>query len=645
LAARLRVEPLEERLAPAIHVWTGPLDGLWSNTANWNGGVPTNLEPDFTVVEFGNGTRSIDDIGGLAINEIHFTGSDNVIEGATSLQIGGSGFGQFKAEIDTDGGGYNLIAADLPIVVATENSPGLMINLDNLFTAAGTLEIASTISGVLPPDGVGLGGDGTLRLSANNTYPGQTLIAGGASTLALGVDDALPTGTDLNIAGTTFPTFDLNGFDQTVASIGNFFSVGTITDTAAPAVLTVRNNTDDTYNGVLTGSLTLVKKGTGTLTLAMSDDPFGQPPNDYTGPTILFEGRLVLGAKDILPIGGNVELGDTATLDLAGHDQSLGLIGGGAGTITSASSATLTLTPTGLDSFFGNITGAVALTLGGGQVLDLFGGITDYTGPTTVTGGTLWVDGHLTASGVTLDGGTFGGVGTVMQPITASSVGGTLKPGTGNPGTLNCGMVTLNAASTYSAVIGGVLPGSGYNQLISTDTVNLNNAALSANLIGAFSPNLDDTFTIIQCTGNGAINGTFQGLADGGFLLINGIEFRINYTPNSVVLTRMQAPAVGLEVEAQPLSVLVDGTFTLTVAVVDQFGQVVTNDNSMVTVAIDAGPIGDHLKGTLTVQVVNGIAVFSDLRIKKAGVYTLALTDGLLAEAVTDPILVLKKDK
>jgi hypothetical protein len=66
------------------------------------------------------------------------------------------------------------------------------------------------------------------------------------------------------------------------------------------------------------------------------------------------------------------------------------------------------------------------------------------------------------------------------------------------------------------------------------------------------------------------------------------------------------------------------------VAVVDQFGNVVTGDNSdTVTLAIGNNPSGGTLSGTLNVAVVNGIAAFSDLSIDQAGCgYTLHATLG-----------------
>jgi hypothetical protein len=70
----------------------------------------------------------------------------------------------------------------------------------------------------------------------------------------------------------------------------------------------------------------------------------------------------------------------------------------------------------------------------------------------------------------------------------------------------------------------------------------------------------------------------------------------------------------------------------VTVAVVDQFGNVETSDDSdAVTLAIGNNPNGGTLSGTLTVTVSGGIATFSDLSIDQIGDgYTLlAAADGL----------------
>ena len=76
------------------------------------------------------------------------------------------------------------------------------------------------------------------------------------------------------------------------------------------------------------------------------------------------------------------------------------------------------------------------------------------------------------------------------------------------------------------------------------------------------------------------------------------------------------------------------------VEVVDQFGNVETDDNTdTITLSIGANPSGGTLSGTLTVTVVNGVASFSDLSIDLAGIgYTLhASVGGGLPDLDSDP--------
>src|SRR5262249_28951577 len=77
---RPRIEAREDRLVPATHIWTGAGDGIhWSDNNNWNGGAPTTAEFGGTIVQFNGGTDTSDDITGLAVDQIHFTGSGNTI--------------------------------------------------------------------------------------------------------------------------------------------------------------------------------------------------------------------------------------------------------------------------------------------------------------------------------------------------------------------------------------------------------------------------------------------------------------------------------------------------------------------------------------------------------------------------------------
>jgi autotransporter-associated beta strand protein len=100
----------------------------------------------------------------------------------------------------------------------------------------------------------------------------------------------------------------------------------------------------------------------------------------------------------------------------------------------------------------------------------------------------------------------------------------------------------------------------------------------------------------------------------------------------SATVTVTPAAADHLVFLQQPTDTVGGQTITpaVLVAVVDQFGNVVSGDNSdTVTLAIGNNPSGGTLSGTLNVAVVHGIAAFSDLSIDQAGYgYTLHATVG-----------------
>src|SRR5439155_10386592 len=82
---RPQFECLENRLAPANHIWTGAVSNLWSNNGNWNGGAP-NTDTSGTPVAliFPTGASNLantNDITNLIIASITYTGSGYMTTG------------------------------------------------------------------------------------------------------------------------------------------------------------------------------------------------------------------------------------------------------------------------------------------------------------------------------------------------------------------------------------------------------------------------------------------------------------------------------------------------------------------------------------------------------------------------------------
>ncbi len=149
-------------------------------------------------------------------------------------------------------------------------------------------------------------GRGTVRMGATNTLPANA---------AIGVNHF-----DANVQ-----TLDLNGFSQTVASIEvnagapQFTNQILTNSSATAATLTTAGSTNTTYHGTLSGNLSLVKSGTGTLTLSGA--------NTYSGTTSITGGTLLVTSA--LPAASAVTVSDTGTLGGTGTVGNLTANSGG----------------------------------------------------------------------------------------------------------------------------------------------------------------------------------------------------------------------------------------------------------------------------------------------------------------------------
>jgi predicted outer membrane repeat protein len=115
-----------------------------------------------------------------------------------------------------------------------------------------------------------------------------------------------------------------------------------------------------------------------------------------------------------------------------------------------------------------------------------------------------------------------------------------------------------------------------------------------------------------------------------------------NVTAYSNVTINPQTVPTQLAFIQQP-SLSTDGNVIeprVTVAAEDQYGNIVTSDDSdQVTLSI-ASLAGDTLNGEITETVQDGVATFSDIYMNDAGTYSLGAASGYLASAVSDPFTV-----
>lgn len=309
------------------------------------------------------------------------------------------------------------------------------------------------------------------------------------------------------------------------------------------------DNASSTFNGVIKETGGLVKEGSGTLTLGGD--------NTFSGQLVINGGTVATSAGERLPDTCPLII-NTGAFRLSSGQETIGSLSGGAGTSVDLGNATLvTGGNNSSTTYSGIISGNGGLTKEGLGILTLEG-VNTYLGTTQVDAGILRLNGGddrlSTATTLSVAAGavcdlngnnqsvaTLTSTGTVTTGAGTLTVTGSLTPGS-SPGVLTLGNFDLAASATMTADLAGTTAGSQYDQVIATGDVTL---AGSLDLNLGFDPSRGQSFTIIDKTSPGAINGTFAGLAEGATLTEGSESFRISYVGgdgNDVVLTCNTTP-------------------------------------------------------------------------------------------------------
>jgi autotransporter-associated beta strand protein len=396
--------------------WTGGgADTNWNNGANWSSGsVPDSFVG--TIAISGPGIR-VEIPSGTAVNQQWFSVAyTNVSNGAT-LAVAGS------VRSNSYDSSYNFTDATLELMAGGYTQFGQ-------FNFYGTAQLTAAGAGAISHgsnlhfyDSSGLGTMATGAVAAGNLVfhgtreitftPG--VFAGGYATLT---DD---TYTTIAQANTFVGAGDANNPSVFLKLEGQ--ASATVTAAGALATGAELNAAGDSQSYLnVTGALvdsSLSLEGNATVTLGAdqaltnSNLSFASWLGDTTGGTLELNGHALTVNSLRSPSGPSDP----------GHE----------GTIKNSAAGAVTFTINTTDSveFKGTITnsggGAISLvkTGAGTQTLGAPGSTLDYTGPTTVSAGSLYLNGSLTASTVTVQSGaTFGGMGSV-------------------------GTVTFNASSTF----------------------------------------------------------------------------------------------------------------------------------------------------------------------------------------------------
>ncbi len=222
----------------------------------------------------------------------------------------------------------------------------------------------------------------------------------------------------------------------------------------------------------------------------------------------------------------------------------------------------------------------------------------------------------LSVSDGSLTGATSGNV-TISSSSTASQLAITQSPTAGTAGqamgtalsvaveNASGSTVTSNTSTVTVTVLSG--PG-GFASGSTTSVTAVNGVASFSNLI----LNTAGIYTL--------------SVSDGS--LTGATTSAITISPAAASkLALTQTPTTGTAGQALGTS--------LTVAIEDAFGNVLTGNSSSVTVALASGPAGFASGSTTSAAAVNGVATFSKLIFNTAGTYTLSVSGALLSGATS----------
>ena len=443
----------------------------------------------------------------------------------------------------------------------------------DIVSAANTLTVTNAIGGTGTLTKLGAG---TLALTNANTFSGGLYIKSGAvfgstSPTALGTgtnflgDTGGSASATLAIKGTssmlwTNPIIVQSGNSgtMTISNIGTGNAVLTNNVTLQkPLTLAAASSGAVILAGNITGSSQITITNNGEV---LDNNYVGLDGNNvnFTGPVVITAGAELrydntastgygtgpgLSANNVVQVNAGAALKLVTNPTIAGLNDNAGA--GGVVTNSGASTArTLTVGGSGTYSFNGIIVDGsqpdrFTMAGTGTQVL---GGNNTYSGVTTISSGTLLVNGNDSATTNTYTvsaGGNLGGTGTIGGNVT-NLLGSVLSPGglTNSVGTLTLtNGLGLNGAELVFNLTNATTPGVTYSQVVVTNGAFVANGTNNIQIYAATGTLKAGTYTLITNTVANTGTGTFVFLATGTTnWTVGGANLVLTNGANSVVL-------------------------------------------------------------------------------------------------------------
>ena len=451
-----------------------------------------------SLVMKGDASITLDGTGSVAITSgaLLFTGLDTKATVNNSLSFG-------SAEAIITCGSYNFSTASFTVNGSLSGSggltksgfPSMLLTADNTgltgpLTLNGYIDITSANS--LP---------GTGTITAYSTAPGPTYAK---ATSGIAINGSVQINRDIVLASGIVALDTLSDMSAAVFS-GTISGPGSLAIDARDSAGSVELTGTNTY----TGSTTIYS---GPL-IIHSDASLGA-----SGGTIEFSAGLDTDAPTLRLAGDwttsrRIFLSHAATIDTAEHAAVLNGTIHGPGPLTKLGSGTLTLN--GPYIFSGTI----------------FDG-------TTVNAGTLIVNGIHGAS-ITVVAGTLGGHGTILNTVSIGKGGGpgaVLAPAIagGGPGPINIAeALTLNSDATF------IFSFKARGNRVKGNTVTAKGVTISHGAIIQLQGQIQGALPVgmvipvIVNSGSTATGGTFNNLAEGAIVTVNGNNLQATYKGGS----------------------------------------------------------------------------------------------------------------
>jgi hypothetical protein len=375
-------------------------------------------------------------------------------------------------------------------------------NNANIVTNAANITLTGTSSQILNQSS----GNGLANFAANAST-GTFTVAGGRVLTTPG-------------AFTNSGGFTTTGSGSKFTTGGNFINSGTFTTTGGDSETATVGTASFTNNGTLTVASGSTFATGGSLTNFSGTTLTGGIYN-ITGTFQFNNANIVTNAANITLTGTGSKIvnqsmaNGIANFTTNAAKGSLTIAGGRVftpgGVFSNAGSLTLTGTGSKFTSSV-NLANTGTFSVATGTAVTLSG-----TGAFTQTAGKTTDDGTITASSVTLNGGTLFGRGFIVGPLQSSGIITPADSATTAGALTITGNYKQNAGGVLDIAIGGTTAGTNYDQLKVSGTATVG-GTLNLSRLGSFVPTIGTQFDILT---GGTVTGTFSTVTG---TAINGSE-------------------------------------------------------------------------------------------------------------------------